>query len=291
MGSVRRIAAPMYLKIHHKTVFNYPRPVVNSVNEVWLRPLSDERQHCLSFALTTDPGSQPRPYTDYFGNTVYHFDVAEPHERLQILADAEVETHDGDAAVALASDRTPYAPLPQHEQDRWLDWLSETPLTVPGPAVRRLARDLMGHGGSVAALAQAIAARVQDALGYETGITGVNTTAEDALNLGVGVCQDYSHVFLSLCRLMGMPARYVSGYLSTEADGDQRQHSHAWPEVLLPVAGWIAFDPTNRRLVDGRYVRIAVGRDYSDVPPVRGAYSGPSGNGLDVSVYVMSDQQ
>ncbi len=281
----------MHLKIHHETLFNYPRPVVNSVNEVWLRPLSDEGQRCLSFALSTEPPSEPRPYTDYFGNTVYHFDVAEPHAQLRIVAEADVETNDGDATAALASDGTPYAPLPQQEQDRWLDWLSETPLTVPGPAVRRLARELMGHTGSVAGLALAVADRVQTALRYETGITGVNTTAEDALNLGVGVCQDYSHLFLSLSRLMGLPARYVSGYLSTDGEGDARQHSHAWPEVLLPMAGWIAFDPTNRRLVDGRYVRVAVGRDYSDVPPVRGAYSGPSGNGLDVAVYVMSDQQ
>ncbi len=281
----------MHLTIHHETVYNYPRAVVNSVNEVWLRPSSDEGQRCLSFRLSTIPASQPRPYTDYFGNTVYHFDVSAPHSRLEILAEAEVETRDGDASMALGADSSPYLPLGQEQQDRWLDWLSETPLTAPGSVVRWLAEKLRRQNHTVSALVQAVAREVEDSLRYESGVTGVNTAAEDALNLGVGVCQDYTHIFLALCRLLGLPARYVSGYLSTGVGEDQRQQSHAWPEVLLPQAGWVGFDPTNRRLADGRYVRVAVGRDYSDVPPVRGAYSGPSGHGLQVAVYVLSDQQ
>src|SRR5436305_14179367 len=132
----------MRLTIHHETVYLYPRPVVNSVNEVWLRPLSDEGQRCLSFNLTTSPPSQPRPYTDYFGNTVYHFDVPEPHGRLEIVAEAEVETRDGDSAAALDADASPYAPPSQVDQDRWLDRLPEAPLTVLGPAARALATSM-----------------------------------------------------------------------------------------------------------------------------------------------------
>jgi len=281
----------MRIRIHHTTTYIYPRPVVNSVNEVWLRPLSDRRQACRSFVLSTSPPSEPRPYTDYFGNTVYHFDVPEPHERLEIVADADVETEEIDGPSLLESDLSPYRPLSLDETDRWLDFLAETPLTAAGTAVRQLATAIRGQQTTVARTLAGVAQQVSDSLRYETGLTGVHTTAEAALALGTGVCQDYTHLFLAISRSLGIPARYVSGYLATDEHGEEVQASHAWPEALLPAAGWIAFDPTNGRLVDGRYVRVAVGRDYADVPPVRGAYSGPSGNGLDVAVYVLNDQQ
>ncbi|MHB8576058.1 MAG: transglutaminase-like domain-containing protein, partial [Dehalococcoidia bacterium] len=182
-------------------------------------------------------------------------------------------------------------PLSQDEKDLWLDFLVETPLTAAGHDVRRLAQKAAAGQRTVSGVVRTLAGRVAASLRYETGITGVETTAENALAQAVGVCQDYTHLFLSACRVLEIPARYVSGYLCTEVSGDQRQQSHAWPEALLPKAGWVEFDPTNNRMVDERYVRVAVGRDYSDVPPVRGAYSGPSGNGLDVSVYVMNAEQ
>jgi transglutaminase-like putative cysteine protease len=281
----------MQLTIHHETVYSYPRPVISSVNEVWLRPMSDGGQRCLSFQLTTVPESQPRPYTDYFGNTVYHFDVPEPHEQLTIIANTVVETRDGDDSSTLLSDTSPHLPLSSEDQDRWLDWLSDTPLTARGAGVAGLAGELRSRFDTTSALVRAVAKRVNECLRYESGVTGVSTTAEDALRFGAGVCQDYTHVLLSVCRALGIPARYVSGYLATGTGEEQRQQSHAWAEICLPVAGWIGFDPTNDRLVDGHYVRVAIGRDYSDVPPVRGAFSGPSGHGLDVSVYVLSDQQ
>ncbi len=281
----------MQLTIHHETVYSYPRPVVSSVNEVWLRPMSDGGQRCVSFQLTTVPASQPRPYTDYFGNTVYHFDVAEPHVQLTIVADAAVETRDDDDSSALLSDTSPHRPLSSEDQDRWLDWLTDTPLTARGAGVVGIADELRAQHKTSSTLVRAVAKRAHDSLRYEAGATGVSTTAEAALALGAGVCQDYTHLLLSICRTLGVPARYVSGYLSTGAGEDQRQQSHAWAEVWLPAAGWIGFDATNDRLIDGRYVRVAVGRDYSDVPPVRGAFSGPSDHGLDVSVYVLSDQQ
>jgi transglutaminase-like putative cysteine protease len=280
----------MRLSIHHRTVYQYPHAVVNSVNEVWLRPASDERQICHSFSIVTVPVSTPRPYTDYFGNTVYHFDVPEQHRRLEIVAEAQVETLSVDRPGLLASDRSPYQPLSSDEQDLWLDFLSETPLTEAGPGIRRLAIEVSRGRSSVTDILQALAARVAGALRYEAGVTGVETPAEEALRRGAGVCQDYTHLFLSTCRHLGIPARYVSGYLCADS-GELRQQSHAWPEVLLPSAGWVEFDPANRRLVDEHYVRIAVGRDYSDVPPVRGAYSGPSAEGLDVAVFVVSEQQ
>lgn len=281
----------MRLTIHHQTVYEYPRPVANSVNEAWLRPLSDERQSCLSFRLTTTPRSEPRPYTDYFGNTVYHFDVQEPHLHLAIVADAEVLTEPFDAAAALQADTSPNEALSPVDHDRWLDFLSPTPLTAAGEATRTFAGGLAEGRSTKAGVVLALADRVHVRLRYEPGNTAVTTTAEEALGLGSGVCQDYTHLFLAVCRSLDIPARYVSGYLCTGAGPDQSQASHAWPEALLPLAGWIGFDATNGRLADERYVRVAIGRDYADVPPVRGAYSGPAGGEPNVAVSVQSDQQ
>lgn len=282
----------MRLQIHHITAYSYPQPVANSVNEVWLRPLSDRRQTCQSFSLTTSPPSNPRPYTDYFGNTVYHFDVQQRHDRLEIVAEAEVETTDGDGSAALAADRSPYGPLDGAAHDRWLDFLDPTPLTAAGAAVSGLADELRHAETTVAGVLQTLSDRVHAALAYRSGATGVETTAEQALEIGAGVCQDYTHLFLGVCHALAIPARYVSGYLCTGVGEDQAQASHAWPEALLPLGGWIGFDPTNGRLADGRYVRVAIGRDYSDVPPVRGAYSGPPvKDTMRVAVFVRNDEE
>ena len=128
----------MRLTIHHETTYDYPHPAVNSINEAWLRPLTDERQACLSFRLTTHPASDPRPYTDYFGNTVYHFDVQEPHSRLAIVADADVMTLAFDAQAALQSDASQFRPLSSDDSDRWLDFLATTPLTTVGQLVQTI---------------------------------------------------------------------------------------------------------------------------------------------------------
>lgn len=281
----------MRLKIHHVTAYDYPRPVTHSVNEVWLRPLSDDRQVCLSFELTTSPPSQPRPYSDYYGNTVYHFDIPQPHSRLEIVANAEVMTDDRDIERVLREDGSPYRPLSPADRDRWLDFLSETALTTAGPGVRGFLRAMQLHEETVAAVAGAVAERVHAALTYAPGATDVTTPAEQALDLGTGVCQDYAHLYLTLMRQLGIPARYVSGYFRASSDAAEPLATHAWPEVLLPASGWVGFDVTNGHVVDGRYAKIAVGRDYSDVPPVRGAYSGPRSSGLDVAVSVINDQQ
>ena len=281
----------MRLKIHHVTVYDYPLPVTNSVNEAWLRPLTDDRQVCLSFNLTTTPRSQPRPYTDYYGNTVYHFDIPEPHTRLEIVADAEVMTDDRDMGAALDGDRSPYRPLTPADRDRWLDFLSETPLTTTGPAIRGFLRAMQSRHETVTGLVREVADRVHAALAYQAGMTDVGTSAEEALDLGIGVCQDFAHLYLAVVRQLGVPARYVSGYLSLDEASQEPLATHAWAEVLLPAAGWVGLDVANGRPVDARYAKIAIGRDYGDVPPVRGAYSGPRGSGPDVAVSVINDQQ
>ncbi|HTE86325.1 MAG TPA: transglutaminase family protein [Dehalococcoidia bacterium] len=279
----------MRLTIHHETVYEYQRPVANSINEAWMRPLTDERQSCLSFRLTTAPASRPQPYADYFGNTVYNFDIHEPHARLEVVADAEVLTEALDYAAALSADASPYDPHAVSD-DRLLDFLAPTPLTPAGSLVRDLAGAVAIDGEPLSHLVSALATVVHRRLAYQIGSTTVMTTAEEALDQGLGVCQDYTHVFLAACRLVGVPARYVSGYLSDGAASGQGQASHAWPEAFLPGAGWIGFDVTNDCFPDERYVRVAIGRDYADVPPLRGAFSGGAGSVPSVAVSVLGDQ-
>lgn len=281
----------MRLKIHHKTIYEYPRSVINSVNEARLCPLTDERQSCLSFRLTTSPRSQPYSYADYFGNIVHYFDIQEPHTRLEIAADAEVVTEDIDGSARLYADLSPYLPLSSEERDRLLDYLSETPLTTIGPQVNALVAAIGEGYLTVSQYVQAAADAVRNALKYEAGITSVTTTAEEALQIGAGVCQDFTHIFLAVCRRLGIPARYVSGYLCLAADRNERQASHAWAEVLLPQQGWVGLDVANGLAVNARYVRVAIGRDYADVPPIRGAYSGPPGTEPVVAVHVYDDPQ
>jgi transglutaminase-like putative cysteine protease len=280
----------MKLTVHHETSYAYPESVFNSVNEAWLRPLTDERQSCLSFRLTTRPASEPRPYTDYFGNTVYHFGIHEPHLSLSIVADAQVVTDPIDIAAALEADQTPVQRICEMATDQWLDFLAPTPLTAAGPELRELAGEFNTHDGTVSQLIRSIAQRIHERIVYNAGSTSVSTAAEESATMRSGVCQDYTHVFLSVCRLVGLPARYISGYLCSD-EAAASQASHAWPEVLMPEMGWIGLDVTNDCLVDDRYVRVAIGRDYADVPPIRGAFSGPRGSGPDIAVSVLSQQQ
>jgi transglutaminase-like putative cysteine protease len=281
----------MRLIVHHETVYDYPEPVMNSVNEAWLRPLTDERQSCLNFRLNTSPASDPRPYTDYFGNTVYHFDVHEPHSRLRVTADAEVLTEPFDVSAALNMDTSPLESLSVEAGERWLDFLAQTPLTYAGAEVILFARDVAAGQTTVSAFLRSLLAAVHQRVDYHPGATHVGTCAEDALALGSGVCQDHAHVLLAVCRVAGVPARYISGYLHDDGGAPEAQASHAWAEALLPATGWVGLDPANNCFADERYVRVAIGRDYSDVPPVRGAYAGSSGAGPGVSVSVQNVQQ
>lgn len=169
--------------------------------------------------------------------------------------------------VAVVVDRDPTAPAPNVGRlDRRL--LAPSPLTAPDAALRAVARDLLGSGRTGVALAELVNDRVHATMRYRHDVTTVRTTAAEALALGRGVCQDYAHVMLALCRLCRLPARYVSGHLQGEGG------SHAWVEVLVPGCGPVAFDPTNDRRTGATYLTIAVGRDYSDVAPTYGTYSG-----------------
>ena len=260
----------MRLRIEHHTRFSYDQPVSEAYAEMRLKPLDSDGQRCLSFRLATEPHGEVARYKDRFGNDVRFFDVLNSHEYLVVSAFSEVLTPD-----AFTPESAALSPLDEH------DYAMPTPYTEATARVEALAASVgaVNPGGAPLALMEA----VRRALHYERGATDVTTTADGALGLGRGVCQDFAHVFIAACRRRGLLARYVSGYLF---DDGRTAASHAWADVLVPGAGWVSLDPTHASPQTSRYVRVAVGRDYADVPPTRGVYTGNARESLDVVVTV-----
>ena len=263
----------MYLRVEHTTEFGYDGPIVEAYTELRLRPLEGGGQHCSSFRLATEPpGVRVREYHDNFGNDVHHFDVLESHDRMAVTAVSEVMTPE-----YFGGDRRLPTPLELH------DYLGPTGYAPFAEAVRELAAG-DAAAGSGAVRARKLMDAVRAELVYEPGATDVQTRADEVLALGRGVCQDFAHVLLAACRCVGIPARYVSGYLYDPTLEGDNAASHAWVDVWDEERGWLAFDPTHDREQTESYVRVAVGRDYADVPPTRGVYKGAANEVLSVRV-------
>jgi transglutaminase-like putative cysteine protease len=261
----------MRLKIEHTTTFTYDRPISEAYTEMVLKPMDGFGQHCLSFRLTTQPHDEHLNFTDRFGNEVSHFDVIQPHQKLVVAAQSEVLT--SDSFVQPVSSLFP------------LDEFDYLMATDYAPLSQEIARFSAAHrvDGDPKATSLALMGHIFSTLQYEKGATNVTTTADEALKLGRGVCQDFSHLMLAACRSLQIPARYVSGYLYNNGHSAD---SHAWVDVYLPGTGWIALDPTHNREQTGEYVRVAIGRDYADVPPTHGIFVGNARESMEVSVTV-----
>lgn len=279
----------------HVTEFSYDGPVSESYNEVRLRPRQDETQSCLSFRLATVPAAKASAYQDPYGNWVHHFNVLPEHRHLRVEAESVVLVH---APRPLPDDGIGLQDLDEQAEDldEFYDLLCATVYVPHLPAVKELLEGAEhASGGSVAGFARAAASLVHDRFRYEKGATHVQSSIEDALKTRAGVCQDFAHLLLAILRMRGLPARYVSGYLAPMSTSEPRSGaseisgghaSHAWTEVYLPGEGWFGLDPTHGKPVDLRHVRVAYGRDYGDVAPVRGVYQGHAGQRLSVDVRV-----
>lgn len=282
----------MLLEVRHVTHYHYAEPVRESVMEVWMQPQKGARQRLVSFDLDIEPAAQLFSYADPFGNAVYHFDVPQPHEHLRIVASAAVET-------------TPPPPLPEAldlgEWDRLrsdfvrgenFDFLTHGGFAVETELLRAFIAqhqlEELRRRDPLSAM-QALSETIYQAFGYEAGVTHADSPIDLALEAGRGVCQDFAHIMIAICRSWGVPARYVSGYLFTDRQGGDRSDpdaTHAWVEVFLPSLRWVGFDPTNNVLAGERHIASAVGRDYHDVPPSRGVYKGEAESQLAVGVSV-----
>lgn len=274
------------LRIVHHTAYQYTEPVDVSFNEVRMTPLDADGQRLLGHQLSVHPGASIQTYTDYWGALVEAFDVHTAHRVLEITSTSTVDTPplpkpiEGGpwSAVQTASVANTFA-----EYLSFSDYVDHADADEQRRALVEQLRSLPTPQG--AALAAVMAVREQ--MTYTPGVTGVYTTAAEAWAAGHGVCQDFSHVLLSLLRTLGIPARYVSGYLHTEeeAPGDTVVgESHAWVEYW--DGDWHALDPTNDRAVGSAHVIVARGRDYADVAPVKGIYAGGQSAGFLVSVSI-----
>lgn len=264
----------MKLTIDHETVYRYDDIVSHSTQYLRLTPGNSGHQHIISWQLDL-PGVASEG-VDAFGNILHVLTLDTPHSEIRLKARGVVETSDGWAEQP----ETLPAPV----------FLRDSPLTEASDAIRALAA---AHADAIAAnpLAglTALMHAVADAMPYTTDITHTGTTAAQALALGAGVCQDHSHVFIAACRSLGLPARYVSGYLLS--DRDTHVASHAWAEVYA-ADSWLGFDISNRQQPDRHHLKLAVGLDYSDASPVRGVRRGGGSEALQAHARVSeADQQ
>jgi transglutaminase-like putative cysteine protease len=276
------------IRIEHTTKVRYAGPVLTSFNEARMTPLTLPSQMTLESRVTAGPGVPVWTYSDYWGTFVSVFDVPEPHDDLMIRATSTVETEPF-GGIPAAGDRPSWAELREHASGRLLEFLLPTPLTSVTREVSDAAfADVSRVSLSPDAAAAAISDRVRDHVTYMPGATGVRTNAQEAWDKGKGVCQDMAQLTVSLMRAAGIPARYVSGYLHPDTDAKPGQtavgQSHAWVEYW--AGSWTALDPTSGAPVGERHVVVARGRDYADVPPLKGIYHGPPDSDMRVTVEV-----
>jgi transglutaminase-like putative cysteine protease len=246
------------LEVRYGLRYEYPGPIEDVRQALMLVPADTVgSQTLLTYSVTSDPVARPRFSLDQFGNRICHLVMPRVEDALEFCVVVQVEQHD-DPGIPL--DREANAAL----------FLLPSPLTEPSPALQAVAADLAAGVADSATLAQRIGRWVHDQLDYNPGATEVSTTAQDVFEQRRGVCQDYAHLMIALCRLARLPARYVSGHLLDEG------LMHAWAQVLLPgPAGellWQPFDPLHERRPGMSYVTVAVGRDYGDVSPTRGSF-------------------
>ena len=272
------------IAIRHRTGYRYGGPVRASYNEARLTPPSVDGQRTLQAALSITPSVRPLRYVDYWGTTVDSFEIHVPHSELVVLATSLVETA-GPRPVPGGADWSELAD--PAVQDRFAELLAESTYVQAEPEVAEIGRFLRTGSTPVAAGLRA-AAWTHETLQYERGATHVHTSSSEARTAGKGVCQDFAHVTLALLRAMGLPARYVSGYLHPTANAEVGQttagESHAWVEFW--AGDWIGVDPTSLAEIGSRHVVLARGRDYADVRPLSGIYSGPAAELLGVTVEV-----
>ncbi len=268
--------------ILHRTRYRYASPVSHSLNEVRLKPLSNEEQTLESFLLKVMPPVRLSHYTDFHLNVVHHFEITELHNTLEVESSLRVKTHPHPLLPETATP-WPMARIGEALRDtRCHEYVGASRFVDDSPDTWRLAVEATEGRTDTWQAALAIMRFVKGHLNYVSDSTSVHTHIREVLRDKRGVCQDFAHVMIGLCRAMKIPALYVSGYLATE----EASATHAWMEVFIPDVGWRGLDPTHNRQTDDQYVKIAVGRDYADVAPVSGTYRGTAERKLEVLVKI-----
>jgi transglutaminase-like putative cysteine protease len=287
----------MRLSISHITRYHYSLPARSNTNELRLSPEENERQTPGDILIRVEPGATLVPSRDLFGNLVHYFEVEESHHCLEIHSVAEVETHSRHENWTRAMG-IPLRQLSPVQEDATIhQYLGDSTYVSKTPGIWREAIDIhLASEKSWGVLIGSLSDHVFETCLYRDQLLHTMDTAADIQERREGTCQDFSHLLIGYCRALGLPARYVSGYLydpGLEGLGENTVTgsgaTHAWVEVHVPGPGWIGIDPTNRKWVDHHYVSVASGRDYFDVAPVKGSLigGGPE-RSLEVSVAVQA---
>lgn len=262
------------LTVEHTTVYRYAEPTRRVIQLLRVTPVSFTGQSVLAWRVDVDCDARVREGRDGFGNITHMLYVDRPIQRLEISVTGRVLTQDEAGVVnGIASDLPP--PV----------FLRPTELTKPGTAIKALAAGI-GSDGTALDRLHRLNSILNEGLRFDTEVTGVNTSAEQALAEGHGVCQDFAQIFVSAARLMEIPARYISGHLFRRDGEHSQEAAHAWAEAWADDLGWVAFDPANGICADDAYIRVACGLDYRDASPIAGARSGGGTEELDVEVQV-----
>lgn len=282
---------PHYYAITHLTLYRYSEPISDSVMELRMQPRSDGWQRCARFALDISPTAHVQSYRDYGGNLVHTFDIPAPHRQMAIKAEAVVE---------LREHEPPYDHLPANAWEQ-LDASTHNDhelydMLLPGRYTRQTKllsafADEIGWGrtGDPLTALRELNTAIYEHFEYTKNVTKVDSPIDIALEARRGVCQDFTHIMITMARSIGIPCRYVSGYLFHRTDGQDRSDeaaTHAWVEAWLPELGWVGFDPTNNAMAKERHIRVTIGSDYADAAPSKGVFKGTAETELSVRVQV-----
>lgn len=279
----------MLYTIRHITRFAYEAPISESVMEARMQPQTDANQRCIQFSLSTVPVSRVLMYQDHDGNIIHHFGIPAVHSRLTLTAEALVEV--GPAPLVpydLGDDA--WARLDQlTASGEFWEYLNASPFAKRTPLLDEFTKEIrIERGADPLVTLRRLTTEIYDRFEYSPKSTRVDSPIDEALQARKGVCQDFAHIMIAMTRHLGVPARYVSGYLfhNERSDRSVESSTHAWLEAYLPDIGWVGFDPTNNKLTEDRHIRVATGRDYADVPPTRGVFRGNSAVRSELSVAV-----
>ena len=281
-------STPELYEIEHVSCYLYASPVSRSTLSLCLKPRDDRLQRLFSYEVTTSPQAHLSSETDFYGNTKQIMNIYQEHQALEITSRSVVECSPPSPLPDVSGATAWEEILSWRGSFRHWEFTRPSAFARPSPALNSFLKKLDARPGddplqSLLQLSGALFRRFQ----YVPGATSALSPIEHILETGQGVCQDYAHVMIAIARSWHIPARYVSGYLYLNGSRESRQMaSHAWVECLLPNLGWVGFDPTNNCTVDQRYVRVAIGRDYQDVPPVRGVLMGGGESQLEVTIHI-----
>lgn len=263
----------MRLKLRHETAYTYAEPARGAIQILRLTPRNHASQFVRQWRVEIDADGRLVRDEDAYGNICHTFSIDGPLTSLRILVEGEIDVSDDTGIVRGTLERFPVN-----------YWQSDTPLTEATPDLIEFAADIAGQeGGHALSFLHQMNAIIHRDFAFEPGETHAATRAGEAFHARTGVCQDFAHVFVAAARSRGLPARYVSGYFF-RSDTDQQEAGHAWAEVSVPGIGWIGFDPANGACADQRYIRVAIGRDYLEAAPIRGARLGGSGEAMKVAI-------